>query len=566
MSYTITEVNGVKTYNLSAGKTLPQFLQEAKKKNSSLKYNQDFRKRIELIQDFEFPISCNQVEITPDEKYIVTTGTYAPTIKIFETAELSMKCLRGVDSEIVKFAILDQDYSKLAFAQSDRNIEFHAQYGKHYKTRIPKFPRDITYNPYTCDLLISASSKEIYRISLEEGQFLKSFESACSDINTLSFNKQLNILASGGNDGIIEIWDYRQREKASNKIFNNGQDITYCTFDSSGMVFAAGSDKGLVRLYDIRQESPILEIKHHYKLPINTIAFHEKSRNIISSNERVIKINNQDNGKVFTSIEPNSGINRFCLCPNSGLLLVAQEESRLGTYFIPQMDNAPRWCNFLENITEELEESQSNLVYDEFKFLTYDELEKLQATNLLGSAMLKVHLHGYLMHMKLYNKLLQKADLFSFQDYQKNLVKKKISEQQQSRVSMKNKVQKNNNQDLFQDKDKVNNPLMDNRFKGMFINEDFAIDKNNEEYLRLHPSEGNRGQKSDNFFVDEEGNLGQDDTLQIKMDQRRKKLDLQQKKMEKIQKSKAIQKEKAKKYTFEDKIKKQKKNFKNKQK
>lgn len=39
MSYTISEVNGVKIYNLSAGKTLPQFLEEAKKKNASLKYN-----------------------------------------------------------------------------------------------------------------------------------------------------------------------------------------------------------------------------------------------------------------------------------------------------------------------------------------------------------------------------------------------------------------------------------------------------------------------------------------------------------------------------------------------
>lgn len=39
MSFSISEVNGVKIYNLSAGKTLPQFLEEARKKNASLKYN-----------------------------------------------------------------------------------------------------------------------------------------------------------------------------------------------------------------------------------------------------------------------------------------------------------------------------------------------------------------------------------------------------------------------------------------------------------------------------------------------------------------------------------------------
>ncbi len=56
------------------------------------------------------------MELTPDENFIISSGIYAPTIKIHETKELSLKCLRGVDSEVVRFSILDQDYSKLAFA------------------------------------------------------------------------------------------------------------------------------------------------------------------------------------------------------------------------------------------------------------------------------------------------------------------------------------------------------------------------------------------------------------------------------------------------------------------
>lgn len=138
----------------------------------------------------------------------------------------------------------------------------------------------------------------------------------------------------------------------------------------------------------------VLEIKHHYKLPINSIKFHEKSRTVLSSNERILKINNKETGKVFTSIEPNSSINQFTLVPESGLILVASDEPRIGTYFVPQLDNAPRWCSFLENVTEELEETQSNLVYDEFKFLSYEDLDTLKATNLLGTPILKPHLHG----------------------------------------------------------------------------------------------------------------------------------------------------------------------------
>lgn len=62
----------------------------------------------------------------------------------------------------------------------------------------------------------------LFRISLDEGTFLKSFESSSSEINTLFFNKHLNVLASGGNDGILEVWDYRSRTKAHSKIINNG--------------------------------------------------------------------------------------------------------------------------------------------------------------------------------------------------------------------------------------------------------------------------------------------------------------------------------------------------------
>ena len=47
-------------------------------------------------------------------------------MKIYDVKELSMKCLRGMDAQSVKFCILDDDYSKIAFVCEDRNIELHA--------------------------------------------------------------------------------------------------------------------------------------------------------------------------------------------------------------------------------------------------------------------------------------------------------------------------------------------------------------------------------------------------------------------------------------------------------
>lgn len=38
---------------------------------------------------------------------------------------------------------------------------------------------------------------------------------------------------------------------------------------------------------------------------------------------------------------------------------------------------APRWCSFLDNLTEELEENPESTVYDDYKFVTKKDLENL---------------------------------------------------------------------------------------------------------------------------------------------------------------------------------------------
>ena len=110
------------------------------------------RERIELIQDFDMPIVSNGVQMSPDGQYIFATGVYKPRVKCFDVTQYSMKFERCFDSECVKFKMLSDDYSKVLFLHNDRYVEFHAQYGKYYKIRIPKFGRDFDYNFSTCDI------------------------------------------------------------------------------------------------------------------------------------------------------------------------------------------------------------------------------------------------------------------------------------------------------------------------------------------------------------------------------------------------------------------------------
>ena len=119
-----------------------------------------------------------------------------------------MKCERGMDSEVVQFQMLSTDYTKMAFLCADRNIELHAQYGRHFKIRIPRFGRDMIYQPYSCDLLTVGASNQIYRLNLDLGRFQSPFETDCPEMTCLDMCHELNTIAVGGIDGRVEFWDF----------------------------------------------------------------------------------------------------------------------------------------------------------------------------------------------------------------------------------------------------------------------------------------------------------------------------------------------------------------------
>lgn len=54
----------------------------------------------------------------------------------------------NIDKDFHSFLFLLQ----LLFLQDDRYVEFHTQYGRHYRTRIPKYGRDLSYHPPSCEV------------------------------------------------------------------------------------------------------------------------------------------------------------------------------------------------------------------------------------------------------------------------------------------------------------------------------------------------------------------------------------------------------------------------------
>ncbi|XP_056624764.1 nucleolar protein 10 isoform X2 [Triplophysa dalaica] len=505
----VSSVNNVKIYNLSHGKSLPEWLSDRKKRALQNK-DVDILRRIELIQDFEMPTLCTSIKVSRDGQYIIAAGTYKPRVRCFDTYQLSQKFERCLDSDVVTFDILSDDYSKLVFLHIDRYVEFHSQHGHYYKTRIPKFGRDFSYHYPSCDLFFVGASSEVFRLNLEQGRFLNSLQTNAAQLNVCDINPVHHLFAAGTLEGRVECWDPRVRNRvavldcALSSVTDGTEvqglpSISALKFNAS-LGMAVGTSTGQVLLYDLRSSHPLLVKDHYYSLPIKSLHFHNQLDLVISADSKIIKMWNKDNGKMFSSIEPQANINDVCLYPSSGMLFTANEDPKMNTFYIPALGPAPRWCSFLDNLTEELEENPESTIYDDYKFVTRKDLENLGLTHLIGSALLRAYMHGFFMDIRLYHKVKNMANPFEYDEYRKDRIRQKIDESRAQRVQLKKlpKVNKELAMKLMEESDlntkkrkkKGNdavNLLTDDRFKVMFENPDYQVDAQSEEFRLLNP-------------------------------------------------------------------------------
>uniref|UniRef100_A0A8C1QN38 Nucleolar protein 10 n=1 Tax=Cyprinus carpio TaxID=7962 RepID=A0A8C1QN38_CYPCA len=475
---------------------------------------------IELIQDFEMPTVCTSIRVSRDGQFILAAGTYKPRVRCYDTYQLSLKferCLES-DGELVTFDILSEDYSKLVFLHIDRYVEFHSQHGHYYKTRIPKFGRDFSYHYPSCDLYFVGASSEVFRLNLEQGRFLNSLQTDAAEINVCDINPVHQLFAAGTLEGRVDCWDPRVRSRvavldcALSSITDGTEveglpSVSALKFNGS-LGMAVGTSTGQVLVYDLRSSRPLLVKDHYYGLPIKSLHFHDQLDLVLSADSKIIKMWNKDNGKVFSSIEPQANINDVCLYPGSGMLFTANEDPKMNTFYIPALGPAPHWCSFLDNLTEELEENPESTIYDDYKFVTRKDLENLGLTHLIGSPLLRAYMHGFFMDIRLYHKVKTMANPFAYEEYRKDRIRQKIEESRTQRVQLKKlpKVNKELAMKLMEESELptrkkkkkgnvVDNLLSDDRFKVMFENPDYQVDERSEEFRLLNPIVSKVGEK-----------------------------------------------------------------------
>ncbi|KRZ50031.1 Nucleolar protein 10 [Trichinella nativa] len=510
----VTSLNDVKVYNLSAGRSLPDWLSDRKRRRLIGK-SVGLQRRIELIQDFAMPDASDTVVMSNDGKYIYAAGTYKPRIRCYDVQQLSLKFERCVDSEVVKMKVLSDGYEKLVMMEKERWLEFHVQYGHYFRTRIPKFARDFSYIESTAELYIANSGPDIFRLNLELGQFNTSLSTSASSLTSCDVNPEHYLFLAGTYEGKILAFDPRVSKCVGElnctsvdqiKFSRNSVPFVSCLKFKNALTFAAGMENGLVMLYDIRGTSPLLVKDHQYGKPIKAIAFNHQPEIVLSADCKIVKLWHERDGKPFTSVEPNVKINDLCAVPDSGMFFLANDSQKILTYYIPSLGPAPSWCSFLDNITEELEEINQAGVFDDYKFVTANELAELGLSSLIGTNLLRAYMHGYFIDNRLYNKSKQLLNPFAYDEYRKAKIREKIDEERGNRVKVVKlpSVNRELAERLMMEasmSEKPNYPkrskkkhipeqnlMQDSRFKDLFERSDFQIDPESDEFKMLNPA------------------------------------------------------------------------------
>lgn len=62
-------------------------------------------------------------------------------------------------------------------------------------------------------------------------------------------------------------------------------------------------------------------------------------------------------------------------------------------------------CYIFPLLQEEMEEGTQSVIYDDYKFLTKEDLERLNLTSLIGTNLLRAYMHGFFIDYRLYKKV-----------------------------------------------------------------------------------------------------------------------------------------------------------------
>ncbi|MEG3889470.1 serine/threonine-protein kinase [Microcoleus sp. Z1_A1] len=179
--------------------------------------------------------------------------------------------------------------------------------------------------------LVSASFGTIRIWNVRTGRLMRTLNSVHTkkSVNTLAVSPNSSILASGGGDNNVILWDLktgrRMRTIAAHKAAVNA-----IAFSRDGQTLASGSDDKTIRLWNVKTGSRLRTLSGHAG-GVNAIALSRDGKTLASgSQDKTVRLWNLGTGEVRRIITGHGGpVNAVAFSPNGQIVASASTDNTI---------------------------------------------------------------------------------------------------------------------------------------------------------------------------------------------------------------------------------------------
>ncbi|MEG4809466.1 serine/threonine-protein kinase [Microcoleus sp. F8-D3] len=179
--------------------------------------------------------------------------------------------------------------------------------------------------------LVSASFGTIRIWNARTGRLLRPLYSVHSkkSVNTLAVSPDNSILASGGDDNNVILWDLKTGRRMRT-ISAHAAAVNTIAFSTDGKTLASGSNDKTVRLWDVRTGRRLRTLSGHAG-GVNAIALSRDGKTLASgSQDKTVRLWNLDSGEVRRIITGHGGpVNAVAFSPNGQIVASASTDNTI---------------------------------------------------------------------------------------------------------------------------------------------------------------------------------------------------------------------------------------------